>query len=1337
MSSVEKRPYAGNWSSDIPNKYRKVTTWTPDAIVKMNGETALPGCRECDNKIDFQSFITSANVNGSLDSLSADISMTIPKHYGDSIFKDGAFVFQTGVEIHIYYRGFFPTDNLAEKDDVFNDDETGDEYDLSKVQMRPYYPVFHGVVTNVSYSYASGFYNASLSCASMLHFWENQKINTNASYLASSPTESRGSVRLDGHVYTNMTPHQIIYDLYRDTGGSADGLESTLGGTKTNVRAKTSGGTDFFSLAMRYWERRFSQGLYGLKMFGASGKLYSATEQAFITNLYRGKRLDKELLAVQRATLDPTQNAKTSTAFARGSNAGVVSKTGTRVNRNLDISLMAQASGKDSVGVLTTQLKAFITDYGNIGNISLFSTSYESKKQIASTVAEKTGYEFYQDFDGDLVFKPPLYNLDTSSSRIYRILPEDVISLSFTHNEPEATYVVCKGGPFRNVAGLGLEGEMGIRSTYVDYRLVAKYGWKSYEFDTTFYNDREQAYYASVVKLDEINKNVNTASLTIPLRPEIKMGYPVYVEHIDTFYYVTSVSHSFSFGGSCTTTLELTARRKRFMPSGSPTVSYSEDPKNAVDFERTFLPPKALYKEIEGLYRVTGFPNVVMALDTTKLDPSYLYFPLDYTMGGSSNPTTAKMFRNMVIMEGYRLKVLKLKNPNQDDVNSQLEDRFFLGPWNVTLPNEDGSEIKEAEIKLDSKGAFNGESALNKLNNATKKTRKDASLLNKKGRFSESKKLREIAQQEYETKINKLRALTRGSNELTIVDLIDTIKYASSKSGEGIPPSGSTSSIIALLSNKKSSFNPNQPGYYRYYSSSHPDPDSQAPHQINVDNEGDVSLSPVNIERPDATKNNMVVSIGEDDKVVFQEIAPKRGLKTKTLYNKVPEIVPTKDILTLSFMTNEVKVVRKRTGISINSSLKPSEYIMTLKSNLKRELEKKHKNGIRAKQLNALIFKSKKTANGTALKNGASKLYGSDSNPIADNTEIKKTDIPVIANETIIKTYEFAVSDYPNLVNTTDENALKTDLGNFIKDLKTIYKNPSVLYSKKVKKGKISNYYEKTSFISPIFPISDENGYEVFGSYQYGRGLDILPNNSFNQLLKQDPTKVFTEEELNEFLKTLYSNSTQNAREELAKKAVERLTQGVEDEQNRQEIEKIASGLGLNASTRNDLVTQLSNAIIKKNDVQVIGNVPSRRTEIRPESRGDAQCDCRGHDDDLFLTLLNSESEFISTSSDLESDVVLTYRDLLLQKAQEWEYHQKALKGEQVSFNNPLDVIKPLVSGGGTSSFGDLGSNVEVLYEQTLGQELDNLNTANENAREEFRQDFADALNERKRNRNG
>jgi len=1343
--SLENRPYAGNWSSEIQGKYRKVTSWTPDAIVKINGEASLMGCRDCNNRIDFQSFITSCNVNASLDSLSADISMSIPKHYGDSIFKDGTFLMETGMEVHIFYRGFFPTKGLMEKGDVERDETLDVEYNLEEVEYRPYYPVFHGVVTSLNYSFSGGFYSASLSCAGLLHFWESQQVNTNAAYMAAGPSEDRGSVRISGHVYTSMTPHQIIYDLYRHTGGAAEGL-SWAWSSKSNVKAKSATGQDFYSLSMRYWEKRFSEGMYDLRMYGVSGRLYSATEQAFLTNLYAGSSLAKELNSVVQSTLNPGTNKRASRRFQRAQAAGFGPKTKTSKvvdSQLLDIRYLAQTASKDKVGLVATQLQAFIPDLNNIGNINLFESSYESKKSIASKVAETIGYEFYQDLDGDLVFKPPMYNMDTSKSRVYRIHREDIIDISYSQDEPAATYVICKGSHFRNLGGTGMEGEFGTRGTYVDYRLVAKYGWKAYEFDTTFYNSAESAYYAAVVKLDTMNKDVNKASVTIPLRPEIKMGYPVYIEHIDCFYYVSSVSHSFAFGSSCTTTLELTARRRKFLPPGNPSVGYDRDPSLAVDFERTFMPPKKLYqRDADGRPRVIGFPNVVMALDPTKMDPSYLYFPTEYYLGGNENEETRRMFQNMIILEGYRLGVLKLQTPIDSEGESQdvplstnfsydIDDKFFKGPWVMSRPiagvDSDGNPTQSSEnvlVALESDGRFSGESELQAANQDLKKGRKQADRLNSKGKFMASQNKREQVAKAYEEAIKKLKESPSDSGKsLNIVQIIDIYRQYASEGSSGITAPGSLSSLIRLLSNKKASFNPNQPGYYRYYSSAHPNPRYQAPPFVKVGSDGSITLDDpaFAITRdPGADKTTNVVSSVTDNEVLIEQGSAIKGFNTKVLTSQDYEIVPSERITTLSFTKNEVSKTRRVRPTIYAKTLTLSTFQQEFRSGLARYMSAKYTDGMTVGKMCDLLF-LKRGANVriARLKNVIGKLW-LKGQALSDSAVLNKGQISAIAANTAAMTLLQARSDLSGIddpSNSEQQNLIKT----YIRELQLGYRY-AVFYGTQARKGSLQDVVDKTTFISPIFPVSDKEGYEVFGAYAYGRGLDIQTGNAFDQILRNDPTRILTDAQRDAYLREIISRRVQAGPPD--PRGSRSLNEAV-SKMVGEELERAYEVTGLKGQNANQagLVDAIANAISNQNDTQVIANVPARMAEIVPRSRQDVMCGCRTEDQDLVYVLRTFGQDIPEGIE--EGELFVRLRDYIRSKVPSHKQHQDILKGDIPP--TTLQPPQPVSSGQDTLSSANIdpnasfADNVKSAYQQTIGSSLETAEDSVQNVKDSWK----------------
>ena len=104
------RPYVGLWK---PN-FRKTLSYAPDALVYINGDTSLVGCKDCNNRIDFQPYITQVSCGAGVETSSGDanISFSIPKHHGDSIFKDGAFLITPGLEVNVYIRGVFDVKDL-------------------------------------------------------------------------------------------------------------------------------------------------------------------------------------------------------------------------------------------------------------------------------------------------------------------------------------------------------------------------------------------------------------------------------------------------------------------------------------------------------------------------------------------------------------------------------------------------------------------------------------------------------------------------------------------------------------------------------------------------------------------------------------------------------------------------------------------------------------------------------------------------------------------------------------------------------------------------------------------------------------------------------------------------------------------------------------------------------------------------------------------------------------------------------------------------------------------------------------------------------------------------
>lgn len=854
--SVFDRPYAGSWS---PNR-KKVNRYTPDAILFLNGDTNIPGHKPEKQVIDIQQYVTQMSCDAGVESgsCSASFTLSIPRDIGSSLFSDGHCVFQPGLEVHIYMRGYFPVEGLANtlaKDELQAlKDLLGDQ--SANLALRPYYHCFHGVTTTANLEYSGGFYSINQSCTGMLHFWQYHDISTNASLFGTRPSGSKLKMSLVGHNFTNMSPFSIVYSLYKDTAGSAGGVAFALSSSSNQSKKFFSENRSLFEMSALYWQKRFETKMYNLRMFGVNGEQLNSTQTAMIGRMSTG-----QLRAAAEINLRHKNNAAMTAANPTGTQIlgadpemkQLDMKGSTFTNKNWSnamLQYLERAGEKSGYAVSAAQLKAFVNDIGQWGNVNLFESSYTSKLDIATAAATAVGYEFFQDVDGDLVFKPPLYNMDTSDLEAYRIEPEEIISITRASAEPQCTYMTVKSGAFSNWKGLGLEGEWGIRGQYIDYRLVGKYGWRPGDFDAQFYSDARGAFWAAVARMDIINEAMETANIVIPLRPELRPGFPVYVKHLDCFYYVKSMSHSFSYGGQCTTTLQCVAKRSKFLPPGINVPKDDNWGSNGIAHVRLSRPdmpsvPLIINQGTTGEVKLVGYPNVVMALDPNAISPLTWAFGQDVV--DLTNPAEMKNLLMLLtgrdskhpITEGSYYKDFTGKNGQvvrlagggavTDSTIAAIfdNDKPPTGGFSVAVFDKaaDGGrkatwsmkQISFAEIR---EQMLNYQDFLEEQNE--KPATGEATL--------PGSKAWEQANADYKAAFNTaVYGDAAGTTGATIFDLLDLVGAFKVEDEDAL----NSAAIMDLLGDKKANFsNASTPGYYRYWSSAAPDEDDQAPSHV-------------------------------------------------------------------------------------------------------------------------------------------------------------------------------------------------------------------------------------------------------------------------------------------------------------------------------------------------------------------------------------------------------------------------------------------------------------------------------------------------------------------------
>jgi hypothetical protein len=501
-------------------KGRGVIKLAPDALVYLNGTTGssfVAPITGSTGKTDFGDGISSINIQNNVDppgSSTATIEIATPIYNEKSsywrAYKDGTgqsilkSVFTPMMEVQIYFKGRF------------------------LVGKNPrYYSAFWGFVTNVEESYSNGLYKTQLQCADMLHWWQYIQVAFRPSVESNIFAKHVQGLTAFGSRYEMANPFEIMYSLCKEMGIENFITPAWLGKLTPNSKTQNPDPriVDIYEKSFKYWNERFA-GLYGnnlLRMYGAAGRLIEHPNMA--------------------VTYDPVNKPiPEDQGFEKSQLA-----TNTGVDEPFD--MLDKIVGKFQVFHEFDQMK------------SLDQAEYKTKLEIATELKNRIQYEFFQDVTGNFIFKPPFFNLNTQSLTAYNIKPQDIISFSSAINSEEIiTALEVHVSPQQNIRDTSW---INIVGYHVDTDLVMKYGYRHKKIDSWWLSESALAQSYSVGEMGLINAKAYTGSVTIPGRPELRLGYPVYVTHKDAFYYVKSINHAFDYGGSFSTTLSLEAERIR------------------------------------------------------------------------------------------------------------------------------------------------------------------------------------------------------------------------------------------------------------------------------------------------------------------------------------------------------------------------------------------------------------------------------------------------------------------------------------------------------------------------------------------------------------------------------------------------------------------------------------------------------------------------------------------------------------------------------------------------------------------------------------------------------
>jgi hypothetical protein len=1246
---------------------------------------------------------------------------------------------------------------------------------LDELIGYPYYHTFRGVVTSVNHSWAPGSGTIQVSCGSMLHFWEYHKMSTNASVMGAKPDNGKLRMSVMSHVFSKQHPYQIMYTLHHDMAGSAGGVAWALQQAGDQDAKSTRTNESFFSYTVKYWEQRFKARETKLRLHGLNGDLFSAAQSAFLARLSASQlsTLLKNRFPGVNASKDP--NVK---GLLEASQA--VALTDKLRRGALTQSLGIGDSKVPEINL--SEMHAFSADL-TTSTISLFESTYESKLDVAQSVTTVTGFEFYQDVDGDLVFKPPFYNLDTSGSRAYRIEPIDIINFNPSEDEPQATYIKGTNGLFANIQIGAGEGEYGNIGTYIDYRLVAQYGWRPADFSTSFLNDAKALYYSGANRLDVMNAPTKRATLTIPLRPELRPGYPVYIVNRDCFYYINSFSHSFAPGAQATTTLSLIAKRSKFAAPGF--IGKGVGGISAIRLDRPDLPERLLeVLDNDGRPRKVGFPNVVMALDPKKINP------LHYVSGLDLSITDAAGLDRMLDM-AVHLGILRKDGSDQDvyvmDMPGTLRGDGTASPKAVRFYFGKSEQIPEGTINAREnlyRVAKPSDQELEKATNALGVVNEKREAAKKAGTSllaleEERTKLQDRATTLQALKDGDLKAFEATLNEAEragvalIAELIRQVGSRYKAQNSDFANLDSTISILEMLSEKKSHLsNASQPGEYRYYSASHPDPESQGQAEITYDStSGGTQIIETPLDLDPAFAGIEVKGFRKEVSLPYPgayraeaelgKVRPTRGIRVLTADPSRPRgvSVPTSEIREIRFSSQLIKGKKNVTSsqkvysLSREAGVETQDYFETVLSDYVQRSAPDFFVGVN--ELRSLSYYYEKAIEPIVVDVAEAQvtqaiLIRPPAVPLKvrlgkDEIDLQKlfdsfdlADVPK-RGSTAIQTVPPIEQSLPSLAPvpmtpriqlqtpkastwTTAEFASRlakpiakalvesfnANLRSWLEAITKANWTPEQveeawsLFTQQLEMAwgiKIAAAYTKKTVTqanfeagthSAIFPVSDANGFEVIGSFRYGRDVSISPDGVWANLHAQDPLSLLDRqlvEEVTDFLTRGVSVSVPQPA--LDEKGRQKMHNGVPVFENRKLVgveagaaleQKVIDALrkrnlsdtqildlfGAKPGSDGDhfqigLANMFSNGLGSLDKIPIV-NAAKTLTDIRVTHDGQV-CSCKASEAAITLDLFGSEEFLELDSTDKYAQVMRQQAEL---KSVAWRQAEDSFSGKSL-----------------------------------------------------------------------
>lgn len=512
---------------------RDVIKQAPDIIVYINGQNYLinPYIGTSDGvAVPFNDYVTAFQASYDVESLvpTGSITLVVP-NFADHQFRTpgGNNLLKTMAEIRVFGKGFY----------------------LSPRGNTVYRQIFRGFISSINYTVDGKHTQISISCFGAMGLLERMQVDMAPATMSASSQEVTPLTSTNW----NLSPiDQIAWTfLYRSM---LDGFDVT------SVQQAPLSSTDPYFQAIQddfvvKWQALLFDLARDVHIFGKPN----------VTNV---------IASIQGATKAPDT---ASTPYSKSHMAQKNDRVGTKSESDTNAADLGYYE----------QLRGYMPDM-SFGAITLLNGRIVSRLERLRYITNLIGFEAYQDVDGGVVFKPPLYNLDVTNVNnpdvaaldgslvdIYEqnnpfvVQLVEILSESETEDEAgvRATRMMARGSMNPGYQVSGTEQLIPVVDE-IDIQKMSQFGLRTEPpHNVAWFRDSDtKALHAyAALELARANRSFRTYNITIPMRAELKLGFPMYLPHRDMYGYIKGVTINYTQGSGATMGVLLDSLRRRPM----------------------------------------------------------------------------------------------------------------------------------------------------------------------------------------------------------------------------------------------------------------------------------------------------------------------------------------------------------------------------------------------------------------------------------------------------------------------------------------------------------------------------------------------------------------------------------------------------------------------------------------------------------------------------------------------------------------------------------------------------------------------------------------------------